>query len=120
MDTPPPVEHVAIPDQALDIHYYAPLPQVLPAIPNDLGFEAYARPVQGAQPQAQLNGPQRPQLGAYWPDQILPDARQAENLRRLAIHYFQNLESQVDTVRVERSLTGRFKVVIVLDMDDFL
>jgi hypothetical protein len=37
----------------------------LPAIPNDLGFEAYARPVQGVQPQAQLYGPQRPQLGAY-------------------------------------------------------
>ncbi|KAH9970322.1 hypothetical protein BGW80DRAFT_1461436 [Lactifluus volemus] len=117
MDIPPPVEHVAIPDQAQHIHYYAPLPQVLPAIPNDLGFEAYARPVQGVQPQAQPYGPQ---LGAYWPYQILPDARQAENLRRLAIHYLQNLESQVDTVRMEQSLTGRFKVVIVLDMDDFL
>jgi hypothetical protein len=34
----------------------------LPAIPNDLGFEAHARPVQGVQPQAQLYGPQ---LRAY-------------------------------------------------------
>jgi hypothetical protein len=156
MDIPLPVEHVDIPDQAQHTHYYAPLPQVVsltwvyemvlftdntsyvqrPAIPNGLGFDAYARPVHGVQPQARLYDPQGPQLGAYyvrrlvctfiqavpnqWPYQILPDARQAENLRRLAIHYLQNMESQVDTVRMEQSLTGRFKVVIVLDMDDFL
>ncbi|KAH9956393.1 hypothetical protein BGW80DRAFT_255043 [Lactifluus volemus] len=66
MDILPPVEHVAIPDQAQHIHYYAPLPHVLPAIPNDLGFEAYARPVQGVQPQARPYGPQ---LGAL----ALPD-----------------------------------------------
>jgi hypothetical protein len=38
----------------------------LPAIPNDLGFDAYARPVQGVQPQARRYDPQGPQLGAYY------------------------------------------------------
>jgi hypothetical protein len=44
----------------MTIHHVQP-----PAIPNDLGFEAYARPVQAVQPQAQFYGQQGPQLGAY-------------------------------------------------------
>jgi hypothetical protein len=52
IDIPPPVDHVAIPDQVHHLH----------AIPNDRGFDAYARPVQSVQPQAQFYGPQ---LGAY-------------------------------------------------------
>ncbi|KAH9968317.1 hypothetical protein BGW80DRAFT_668539 [Lactifluus volemus] len=37
IDIPPPVDHVAIPDQVQHLH----------AIPNDRGFDAYTRPVQG-------------------------------------------------------------------------
>ncbi|KAH9970312.1 hypothetical protein BGW80DRAFT_1461425 [Lactifluus volemus] len=135
-DIPLLVEHVAIPDQAQRLHYHAPpaLAVPLPAIPYVLGPDDYARPGQGVQPQAQ---PYDPQLGAYRiigndvfraeagpnqaiPFQALPDARQAENLRRRVIRYLQNLESQVETVRIERGLAGRFKVIIVLDMNDFL
>jgi hypothetical protein len=44
----------------------------------------------------------------------------AENLRRLASRYVHHPDSRVDIVRMEAATTGRYKVVIVLEMADFL
>ncbi|KAI0245451.1 hypothetical protein BJV78DRAFT_1365354 [Lactifluus subvellereus] len=146
-DVPLPVENMAIQDQAQRLHnvdkahyYEVPPPPAHPAVPYDLGVNNYARPVQGVQAQAQVFGPpapiqgngivpyvpQRAEAGPYqaFPDdlpyQAPPDARQAENLRRLASRYLHHPNSQVDMIRMEQDLAGRPKVVIILDMDDFL
>lgn len=44
----------------------------------------------------------------------------AENLRRLASRYIHHPDSQVEMVRMEPGSAGRYKVVIVLEMADFL
>ena len=44
----------------------------------------------------------------------------AENLRRLASRYVHHPDSQVEMVRMEPGSAGRNKVVIVLEMADFL
>lgn len=44
----------------------------------------------------------------------------AENLRRLASRYLNHPDSQIDMVRIEPGSPGRYKVVIVLEMADFL
>jgi len=44
----------------------------------------------------------------------------AENLRRLASRCVHHPDSQVDVVRMEPGTGGRYKVVIVLEMTDFL
>jgi hypothetical protein len=44
----------------------------------------------------------------------------AENLRRLASRYVHRPDSRVDMVRMEAATVGRYKVVIVLEMTDFL
>ena len=44
----------------------------------------------------------------------------AENLRRLASRYLNHPDSQIDMVRMEPGSAGRYKVVIVLEMADFL
>jgi len=53
-----------------------------------------------------------------------PDVGQpaAENpsLRRLASRYIHHPDSQVDMVRMEPGSVGRYKVVIVLEIADFL
>jgi len=51
-----------------------------------------------------------------------PDLGQpaAENLRRLASRCIQHPDSRVDMVRMEPGSVGRNKVVIVLEMADFL
>ena len=43
-----------------------------------------------------------------------------ENLRRLASRYVHHPDSKVDMVRMEPGTAGRYKVVIVLEMTDFL
>ena len=43
-----------------------------------------------------------------------------ENLRRLASRYVNHPESQIDMVRMEPGSAGQYKVVIVLEMADFL
>ena len=64
------------------------------------------------------------------PTQALPDPSAhrapavgqpaAENLRRLGNHYVNHPDSQVNVIRVEPGSAGRYKVVIVLEMADFL
>jgi hypothetical protein len=51
-----------------------------------------------------------------------PDAPGGENLRRRAIRYLQNPDSQVDSVMMELGPAAQSRVVIVLrvDVDDFL
>ena len=44
----------------------------------------------------------------------------AENLRRLASRCVHHPDSQVDVVRMEPGTGGRYKVVIVLEVTDFL
>ena len=44
----------------------------------------------------------------------------AENLRRLASRYIHHPDSQVGMVRMEPGSAGRSKVVIVLEVADFL
>ena len=44
----------------------------------------------------------------------------AENLRRLAARYIHHPDSQVDMVQMEPGSAGRSKVVIVLEVADFL
>ena len=44
----------------------------------------------------------------------------AENLRRLASRYVLHPDSQIDMVRMEPGSAGRYKVVIVLEMSDFI
>ena len=44
----------------------------------------------------------------------------AENLRRLAGRCVHHPDSRVDVVRMEPGTGGRYKVVIVLEMTDFL
>ena len=44
----------------------------------------------------------------------------AENLRRLASCCVHHPDSQVDVVRMEPGTGGRYKVVIILEMTDFL
>jgi len=44
----------------------------------------------------------------------------AENLRRLASRYLNHPDSQIDMVRMEPGSAGQYKVVIVLEMADFL
>jgi len=44
----------------------------------------------------------------------------AENLRRLANYYVNHSDSQVNVVRMEPGSAGRYQVVIVLEMADFL
>jgi len=53
---------------------------------------------------------------------LAPDLGQpaAENLRRLASRYIHHPDSQVDMVRMEPGSAGRSKVVIILEMADFL
>jgi len=53
---------------------------------------------------------------------LAPDLGQpaAENLRRLASRCIQHPDSKVDMVRMEPGSVGRYKVVIVLEMADFL
>jgi hypothetical protein len=43
-----------------------------------------------------------------------------ENLRRLASHYVNHPDSQVGMVHMEPGSADRYKVVIVLEMADFL
>jgi hypothetical protein len=43
-----------------------------------------------------------------------------ENLRRLASRYIYHPDSQVNAVRMEPGTGGRYKVVIILEMTDFL
>jgi len=43
-----------------------------------------------------------------------------ENLRRLASRYVHHPDSKVDMVQMEPGTAGRYKVVIVLEMSDFL
>ena len=44
----------------------------------------------------------------------------AENLRRLASRYLNHPDSHIDVVRMEPGHAGRYRVVIVLEMADFL
>ena len=44
----------------------------------------------------------------------------ADNLRRLASRYLNHPDSQIDVVRMEPGSAGRYRVVIVLEMADFL
>ena len=41
----------------------------------------------------------------------------AEDLKRIASHYLQNPDSHVDKLRMRRSRTGGFKVLILLEID---
>jgi len=50
----------------------------------------------------------------------VPAQAAAENLRRLASRCVHHPDSQVDVVRMEPGTGGRYKVVIVLEMTDFL
>ncbi|KAI0248294.1 hypothetical protein BJV78DRAFT_822866 [Lactifluus subvellereus] len=146
-DYPLPVENMAIQDRAQRLHNVdkAHYNQILPApahpaVPYDLGVNDYARPIQDVQAQAQVFGPPAPEIqgnGIFpyapqraeagpspdfpgdWPYKALPSARQAENLRQLASHYFHHPNSQVDMVRIGQNLAGRPKVIIILDMDYF-
>jgi hypothetical protein len=54
------------------------------------------------------------------PHQAAAGQPAAENLRRLAIRYVHHPDSQVDMVRMEAGTAGRYKVVIVLEIVDFL
>jgi len=51
-----------------------------------------------------------------------PEATQpaAENLRRLVSRCVHHPDSQIDVVRMEPGTGGRYKVVIVLEVTDFL
>jgi len=46
------------------------------------------------------------------------DLAVSESLRRLAGRYIDNTETLVNTVRLEPSTSGRFRVVIVLEITD--
>ena len=48
------------------------------------------------------------------------DRPAAETLRRLASRYLQHPDSQIDMIRMEPGTPGRYRVVIVLEMADFL
>jgi hypothetical protein len=61
-------------------------------------------------PQAQLNG-------ALDQTQVL-DMLAAESFRRLAARFVNNPESVINVVRLEPSVSGRFRVVIILDAAD--
>ena len=50
----------------------------------------------------------------------VPAQAAAENLRRLASRCVHHPDSQVDVVRMEPGTAGRYKVVIVLEMTNFL
>ena len=82
------------------------------------GSEPFGNVLQGVQV---VSDPTRAAL----PDP--PAARQpalgqstVDNLRRLANRYVNHPESQIDMVRMEPGSAGRYKVVIVLEMADFL
>lgn len=67
--------------------------------------------------------PNTPQAGLLDPSaQRAPAPGQpaTENLRRLASRYLNHPDSNVDMVRMEPGLAGRYKVVIVLEMADLL
>ena len=42
----------------------------------------------------------------------------AEDLKRIARHYLQSPDSHVDKLRMRRSRSGGFKVLILLEIDD--
>jgi len=48
------------------------------------------------------------------------DLAVSESLRRLAGRYINNSETLVNTVRLEPSTSGRFRVVIVVEIADIL
>ena len=56
----------------------------------------------------------------HQPPFALPSQSTTVNLRRLAGRYLNHPDSQVDMVRMEPGSAGRYKVVIVLEMADFL
>ena len=53
------------------------------------------------------------------PDEAL-DVSVPERLRRLAGHYVNNPESLINAVSVEAGPSGRFQVVITIEIDDIL
>ena len=84
-------------NQGNNLWGYGPQPQDVVPDPNQLAF--LNLPVQ-----------QAPALGQPV----------AENLRRLASRYVHHPDSQVDLVRMEPGPAGRYRVVIVLEISDFL
>jgi hypothetical protein len=82
--------------------------------------EGQGNDIFGYSPQGVLPGPIQaafPVSSAHRPAHGQPAA---ENLRRLAIRYVHHRDSQVDMVRMEEGTAGRYKVVIVLEITDFL
>jgi len=72
-------------------------------------------------PQGVVPGPTQPTLpGPSAHRTPVLDQQAAENLRRLASRCVHHPDSQVDVVRMEPGTAGRYKVVIVLEMIDFL
>jgi hypothetical protein len=72
-------------------------------------------------PQLPVPGPTRAELTDPWAyNAPVRDYPPPDNLRRLARRYLDHPDSQVDMVRMEPGHAGRFKVVITLDMADFL
>ena len=51
-------------------------------------------------------------------DTVHPGMSAAKNLKHLASQYLFSPDSHVDKVRVRRSRSGRFKVLIMLEIED--
>jgi len=75
----------------------------------------------GYAPQGVVPGPTQATLPGPWAHRA-PVLTQpaAENLRRLASRCVHHPDSQVDVVRMEPCTSGRYKVVIALEMADLL
>ncbi|KAI0248282.1 hypothetical protein BJV78DRAFT_1156600 [Lactifluus subvellereus] len=150
-DIPMPIEELATQDQAHHLRYFDSAqhnvmhhlpPPPNPVVPDELGFNDYATPIEDPGARAQVYDPPTPQFQrndvfAYapqrataGPDRAFPDEwlyqvpalilPRAENLRRLASRYVHHPDARVDMVRVEPGPAGRFKVVITLEIDNFL
>jgi hypothetical protein len=82
--------------------------------------ESQGNNIIGYAPQGVVPGPIQVAFPASSTHRSATGEPAAENLRRLASRYVYHPDSQVDMVRMEASSAGRYKVVIVLEIADFL
>jgi hypothetical protein len=82
--------------------------------------EGQGNDIFGYAPQGVVPGPIQAAFPVSSTHRSAPGQPAAENLRRLASRYVHHPDAQVDMVRMEASTAGRYKVVIVLEITDFL
>ncbi|KAI0248288.1 hypothetical protein BJV78DRAFT_1237287 [Lactifluus subvellereus] len=111
-----PLHHKLFNHHAGLVHDVQAQAQVLnPPIPEIQGNGIFAYAPQGV-----AAGPDGA-LPDAWPDRVpAPGPPGAEILRCLASYYLHHPDAQVDMVRMEPGPAGRFKVMIMLEMANFL